>query len=88
MSKIMSTVELSTFKDLKAGVVTWLHSENTLFSLVGEMPVTNMQMLLIVHSVIAFFILIACCNYGVVAALIGLAWFAMSILTCKAGGIR
>ena len=64
----------------------WLDSDNSLFSAIVESAVSNRQVLLISHAVLAFSALI-CCGFSI-PALVCLAWFAWSLSLCKKGGLR
>ena len=64
----------------------WLKSENILFSSCLDQSVSNLQVLLIAHAVLAFTVLL-CCG-GAIPALVCLAWFAYSLNLCKKGGLR
>lgn len=69
-----------------SALISWLNSDNSLFSTLLENAVSNRQVLLIAHAVLAFSVLI-CCGLSV-PALVCLAWFAWSLFLCKKGGIR
>lgn len=64
----------------------WLKSENLLFSSCLEQSVSNRQVLLIAHAMLAFTALI-CCGASI-PALVCLAWFVWSLSLCKKGGLR
>lgn len=69
-----------------SAINVWLNSENSLFSAIVESAVSNRQVLLISHAVLAFSALI-CCGSSI-PALVCLAWFAWSLSLCKKGGFR
>lgn len=64
----------------------WLNSDNSLFSAIVESAVSNRQVLLIAHAMLAFTALICCATS--IPALMCLAWFAWSLSLCKKGGIK
>ena len=69
-----------------SAIDVWLNSENSLFSAIVESTVSNRQVLLISHAVLAFSALI-CCGLSI-PALVCLAWFAWSLSLCKKGGLK
>ena len=69
-----------------SALIVWLNSDNSLFSAIVESAVSNRQVLLISHAVLAFSALI-CCGSSI-PALVCLAWFAWSLSLCKKGGFR
>ena len=69
-----------------SALISWLNSDNSLFSSILESTVPNRQVLLIAHAVLAFSVLL-CCG-SVLPALLCLAWFAWSLAICKKGGLQ
>ena len=69
-----------------SAITTWLNSDNSLFSSILESAVSNRQVLLIAHAVLAFSVLL-CCG-SAFPALLCLAWFAWSLAICKKGGLK
>ena len=65
----------------------WLNSENTLFSMIMESSINNLQMLLMGHACLSFSALICASCVSAVPALICLAWFVVSLHLCKKGGL-
>lgn len=69
-----------------AAITAWLNRDNSLFSSIIENTVSNRQVLLIGHAVLAFSALI-CCGLSI-PALVCLAWFVWALTLCKKGGLR
>ena len=71
-----------------SAITSWLNSENSLFSSVLESAVSNLQVLLIGHAVLAFSALVCASSLSAMAAVVMLLWFAWSLSPCKKGGIK
>ncbi|MBR2456093.1 MAG: hypothetical protein IKB31_02890 [Bacteroidaceae bacterium] len=71
-----------------SAITSWLNSENSLFSSVLESAVSNLQVLLIGHAVLAFSALVCASSLSAMAAVVMLLWFAWSLSLCKKGGIK
>ena len=71
-----------------SAITSWLNSENPLFSSVLESAVSNRQVLLIGHAVLAFSALVCASSLSAMAAVVMLLWFAWSLSLCKKGGIK
>lgn len=82
--KKQTTLQLHTAALSALGV--WLNSDNSLFSNLLENTVSNRQVLLIGHAVLAFSVLL-CCGSSI-PALVCLAWFAWSLSLCRKGGLK
>ena len=66
----------------------WLNSDNSLFSSILEITVSNRQVLLIGHACLAFSALVCISALSVLPALFCLTWFAWALYLCKKGGIK
>ena len=65
----------------------WAAAHNQLFSSVLEQPVTNRQMLLLVHCLTAFSALILLCS-SLIGAMVTFLWFVGSLYLAKKGGLK
>lgn len=73
--------------DIRSSFQIWAAAHNQLFSSVLEQPVTNRQMLLLVHCLTAFSALIVFCG-SLIGAMVTFFWFILSLYTAKKGGIK
>ena len=71
-----------------SALISWLNSDNSLFSSVLESAVSNRQVLLIGHACLAFSALVCAVSLSATAALVMLLWLVWSLDLCKKGGIR
>ena len=73
--------------DIRSSFQIWAAAHNQLFSSVLDQPVTNRQMLLLVHCLTAFSALILFCG-SLIGAIITFFWFVGSLYLAKKGGLR
>lgn len=66
----------------------WLSRENHFMSSLMEEPITNAQMLMIIHTLVSFSVLACSIFLTPLAALVCLVWFIHSLRLCKEGGLR
>lgn len=66
----------------------WLQKDNVLLSAIMQESITNKQYLLILNACISFLSIIFAENIGVLPLLICTAWFALSLRSCKKGGLK
>lgn len=73
--------------DIRSSFQFWAAAHNQLFSSVLEQPVTNRQMLLLVHCLTAFSALILFCG-SLIGAMVTFFWFVGSLYLAKKGGLK
>ena len=73
--------------DIRSSFQSWAAAHNQFFSSVLEQPVTNRQMLLLVHCLTAFSAFILLCS-SLIGAIITFFWFVGSLYLAKKGGLR
>lgn len=73
--------------DIRSSFQVWAAAHNQLFSSILDQPVTNRQMLLLVHCLTAFSALILLCS-SLIGAIITFFWFVGSLYLAKKGGLR
>lgn len=73
--------------DIRSSFQSWAAAHNQLFSSVLEQPVTNRQVLLLVHCLTAFSALILLCS-SLIGAVVTFLWFVGSLYLAKKGGLR
>lgn len=65
----------------------WATQQNQLFSKLLEQPVTNRQVLLIYHCILAFCSFIFLSGHLITAA-IAMVWFVASLYSARKGGLK
>ena len=76
---------LDAFINRAAG---WLDARNPLFTLVMDEPVTNRQALHAAHCFVAFFFAIGMAEVNLFGCIVGIVWFAATLLQAGKGGMR
>ena len=81
--------EVSKSKSLVALVNEWLNGRNELFSMVMEERVNNLQVMHIVHCVVALLATIGMAGTNLFGCVVCAAWFGFSLLLAsKKGGLK
>ena len=81
--------EVGKSKSLGAQVNGWLNGRNEVFSMVMEERVSNLQVMHIVHCVVALLATIGMAGTNLFGCVVCAAWFGFSlILANKKGGLR
>ncbi len=73
--------------DARSSFQYWAAQQNLLISKLLEQPVTNRQMLLLVHCLTAFSALILFCG-SLIGAMVTFFWFILSLYLAKKGGLK
>lgn len=73
--------------DIRSSFQSWAAAHNQLFSSILDQPVTNRQMLLLVHCLTAFSALILFCG-SLIGAMVTFFWFVGSLYLAKKGGLK
>lgn len=72
--------------NLRSRISAWLKSDNALLSSVMEEQVTNRQALLISQCFASFSFMAIAASHSLPLCIIGLFWFALSLLSTRKGG--
>lgn len=72
----------------KGQVSSWMSSKNHYLSAVLEQHVTNKQMLLICHCLVAFCSMIVCFGSNFVLTSCTFIWFLCTLLIAQRGGLK
>lgn len=84
----MKQAEISLVQSRQSAISTWMASENTFFTSVLEESITNKQTLLLTQAVVSFSVLVGSSFLSVIAALVCLVWFGVSLHLCVKGGLH
>ena len=78
----------SKSKNLQVLATEWLNRRNNIFSMVMEERVTNLQVMHIIHCVVAMLALMGMAATNLFGCILCLAWFASALLLAnKKGGL-
>lgn len=82
-------INFASKKSLTALASEWLNGRNELFSMVMEERVTNLQVMHVVHCVVAGMAMLGMAGTNLFGCVVCTAWFASSLLLAsKKGGLR
>lgn len=85
---ILSAGQVSSKKSVSTLASEWLNRRNNVFSMVMEERVTNLQVLHIIHCVVALLAMMGMAATNLFGCVVCLAWFASALLLAgKKGGL-
>ena len=85
---ILSAGQVSSKKSVSTLTSEWLNRRNNIFSMVMEERVTNLQVMHIIHCVVALLALMGMAATNLFGCVMCLAWFASALLLAgKKGGM-